>query len=568
MSYRLDRQAGAPIVVPSGRTEIGTSPDCGIVLAGPGVAGRHAILFNVYGRLWIQANGGAIVVVNGTAQQAATLGPGDRLCIGETELTVRQPPGSATLELPVQVPPSDLDSTSVIHSREQQMRGTGLMRRMESGALSMAEMGRYMMAFHRVSELLRSVNDRDAIVHAVVELLRELFFVHSAHYVEQRRGQSIRIISGGGPGGPPPSHSLIQRVLEEQVSYLVSEPRLDLGLPPVSGATPAEDQSAFPNDVSSDSMIIFGIRAAMAAPVPLGSLDVAAALYVDSRDERVKMKHEDLALLEATASYVGAALEKADLYRDLDLRVRAATDEIRTRASELERRNHELRRLQSQREMLVSLLVHDIKAGLSAIRAGAELASESFEKGRHGIVGESMAAVRQGAVRLEAMVGDMLDVSRLEDGALVPRRTPVPLRALLEAVRARWRPAATARRLEFNVEASPALVVQADAALLARVIENLVANAVRFAPLDSAIDLSARAVGEGHVEVCITDRGQGIAASERARLFEKYGRVEGRSTGHGLGLYFCRLAVEAHGGRIEIAGQAGDNRVLFRIAVR
>ncbi len=551
MSYRLERLDGPAIPIPSGRTEVGSAPDVGIPLVDPGVSPKHAVIFNVYGKLWIQSVGSAVVLVNGAAQQASTLKDGDQLRIGGVPLRVKHGVGG-TLEIPASALPKEASPEPLIHTREEQMRGTGLMRQVESGTLGMAEMARYVMAFHRLSELVRSVNDRDGVIKSVTDLLRQVFSVKAAHYVEQRPGQSLRVMTGDGDGASAPSQTLIRRVFDEQVSYLVTIP---------VAADP--DAGTGPGDKGSESMMVFGIRSAMAAPVPLAG-GLSGALYVDTRDEKVVLRREDLALLEATASYVGAALDKAEQYIDLDQRVRSATQEVRQRNAELERRNAELRRLQSQREMLVSLLVHDIKAGLSAIRAGAELAHECVSTGRSEILGESVSAVRQGAFRLEAMVGDMLDVSRLEDGALVPRRSLVPLRATLEGVRSRWQAAASSRRLILQAEAPEGAAVHADPVLLSRVLDNLVSNALRFAPPDSTVKLLARPQPKA-CEILVIDQGEGVPDEERVKVFEKYGRVEGRSSGHGLGLYFCRLAVEAHGGTITVSGRKGDNRITFRL---
>jgi signal transduction histidine kinase len=561
MSYQLERPSGERIRIGTGRNEIGSGPGVDICIAEAGVAPRHAILFNVYGKLWVQTIAGTSITVNGRNQQVTTLTDGDQLRIGSTVLTVKPAVGNKekpTLELDALEEPKPL-----IHTREQQMRGTGLMRQVESGVLSPGEMARYVMAFHRLTELIRSVTDRNAIISAVVELLCQLFGVKVAHYVEQREGHGIRVMGRGAgntsvPSTNAPSHTLIRRVLEEQVSYLVCDPRPDSSSkPPGGGSGPG----SMPG---SDSMVAYGIQAAMAAPVPMGG-DHTAALYVDTRDEWVSLGKQDLALLEAVASYLGFALEKAELYGDLDSRVKNATQELRKRAGELERRNAELKRIQSQREMLVSLLIHDIKGGLSSIRAGIELSTESLAKGKTGILGDSLDAVRQGALRIESMVGDMLDVSRLEDGALVPRRAPLPLSQLLEGIEKRWQPAAMSRRVQLQVSADKDTVILADVALLGRVLDNLVANALRFAPPNTVVELRAAIGADRTAHVAVVDHGEGIAQAERAKLFQKYGSVEGRPTGHGLGLYFCRLAVEAHGGAIEVTGKKGDNRVVFRI---
>jgi signal transduction histidine kinase len=117
-------------------------------------------------------------------------------------------------------------------------------------------------------------------------------------------------------------------------------------------------------------------------------------------------------------------------------------------------------------------------------------------------------------------------------------------------------------------------VVSADREILRRVLENLLDNSQKYAPTGGTIAVSARVVERGCVELSVTDDGPGIPPAHRERVFEKYFRVEEQAAAHartsrGLGLTFCRVAVEAHGGRIRVEdGRPGGARFVITLPRR
>ena len=173
------------------------------------------------------------------------------------------------------------------------------------------------------------------------------------------------------------------------------------------------------------------------------------------------------------------------------------------------------------------------------------------------------------------MVMNLLDISRSEDGALIPRCAEFDVTALLNEVSSE-----TVHRLEekgqtLSLSIDPAVgAVVADRDLVCRVVENLLDNSHKYSPRNGRISIdvttSTLDAGAGEppvpaIELRVRDEGAGIPADYRTRVFEKYVRVEDRSVNEprnsqGLGLVFCRTAVEAHGGRIwvEDSGARGS----------
>ena len=153
--------------------------------------------------------------------------------------------------------------------------------------------------------------------------------------------------------------------------------------------------------------------------------------------------------------------------------------------------------------------------------------------------------------RLAGMVDDLLDLSRIESGAVDPRPDWCDLHDVVASAAA----GLTDHPLELMLPRDLPLV-RADAAQLERVFANLLSNAVRFSPEGAPVRVSA-GVGGGAVTVTVTDRGRGIAASHRRHVFEPFYRGPG-SRGSGLGLAICRGFVEANGGRIRLLADTGE----------
>ncbi len=214
--------------------------------------------------------------------------------------------------------------------------------------------------------------------------------------------------------------------------------------------------------------------------------------------------------------------------------------------------------LDAQRENreLTELIVHDLKAPLSIVRAGLEWVGGHLRPDQRDVA-DAVADAYAAADRLSGMIADLLTVSQLDGGGMPLSRQPVNLPGLFDRlVRAydhRARERGIALATEPRAAPGEALEVHADPALLQRVLENIVENAFRYTPPDGHIALSAHAAGR--VEIAVSNDGPQIPVGDRVRIFNKFARGESeppRSGNAGLGLYFCKRVVEAHGGAIAV----------------
>ncbi|MGN6607238.1 MAG: sensor histidine kinase [Jatrophihabitans sp.] len=205
------------------------------------------------------------------------------------------------------------------------------------------------------------------------------------------------------------------------------------------------------------------------------------------------------------------------------------------------------------RSALLAAVGHDLRTPLAGIKAAVSgLRDQSVrlsDADRH----ELERTIEEGTDQLADLIANLLDMSRLEAGAVVLRLEPVPV----EAVAAR---AAMRADVPVSITVADDLFVRADAGLLERVVANLVGNAARVSP---SVLVTADRVGDG-VRLAVVDRGPGVPAADRDRMFRPFQQLDDRSShaGPGLGLAIARGFTEAMGGRLEPADTPGGGLTM------
>jgi two-component system, chemotaxis family, sensor kinase Cph1 len=225
----------------------------------------------------------------------------------------------------------------------------------------------------------------------------------------------------------------------------------------------------------------------------------------------------------------------------------------------LERRNDELRARTAEadeaRGALLSMLSHDLRNPLSVIQMSARLL---VQKGELGGSRRMVDALMRAADELNMMAQEMSDAGRLQMGHLAVERKRVALGPLVERAVTATRPLAESKGAEVAVDLGSCLPeVVGDRERLGKVMTDLLANAIKFTPKNSAIRVRALAT-EAEVRVSVTDAGPGIAGDQHAQLFSlpKTARTRLRQ-GEGLSLYVAKGVAEAHGGRLGVESEAG-----------
>ena len=239
------------------------------------------------------------------------------------------------------------------------------------------------------------------------------------------------------------------------------------------------------------------------------------------------------------------------------LKLRRMSAELREHYALLKDQRDVLVRLQLQKERLMAFVVHDLKNPLNSMALHAQVLLRDRSLGDH--VRKSATRIYTASRELDRMILNLLDVSKAEEGKLQPRRSELDLHALVASILTELAVDAERRSVELRSSVT-ADRVHADQDLLHRTLANLVENAIRHAPPATMIMVTAVQVASA-IEFRVADEGVGVPEDMRERVFDPFVQVEVEDShrarcGRGLGLAFCRLAVEAHGGRIWVEDAA------------
>jgi signal transduction histidine kinase len=264
-----------------------------------------------------------------------------------------------------------------------------------------------------------------------------------------------------------------------------------------------------------------------------------------------RVVQEAPALAGEIACRIGEWLTGADTARVLLGRsYRQATQRVEELSTEKER----LEELLRLREELVGFILHDLRNPLGVLSSAIELLRGMMEEEE---VSEDVTAVvsvmGRSLRRMQHLVATLMDIARLEEGELQLQCTWLQVGSLVEDVLEEERAVAEIYGVTLIAPSLPDLPpVLADRDVLQRILINLVDNALKYTPYGGRVWIEAQP-GDGVVEMSVVDTGPGIPPAERSRVFEKFTQIagrEGKRQGAGLGLAFCRMAVEAHGGQI------------------
>jgi len=275
---------------------------------------------------------------------------------------------------------------------------------------------------------------------------------------------------------------------------------------------------------------------------------VLGVLRVAQPSLRVALSPTQQQVLETIASQVVALLERARLVEETS-RTRALAESDRLKSTLLSSVSHDLRTPLAVIKGAVTNLLDDSVAWDSATRR------------------DLLSAINDETDRLNRLVGNLLDMSRIESGALQSTRSWQDLSELIAAVVDRMRPRLGARPIVVEIpDDLPA--VRVNYTQIEQVLTNLLENVVRHTPATSPVTLTARA-DSGDVQVEVHDAGHGIPEGMVGRIFDKFVRgigPEQSASGSGLGLAICKGIVEAHGGRIWAENvRSGGARFIFTL---
>jgi len=274
---------------------------------------------------------------------------------------------------------------------------------------------------------------------------------------------------------------------------------------------------------------------------------VVAVIGLKAERQGALLSADQRRLLEALCDQAALAIERIHLAHDVDrARLAAETDRLRS--------------------ALLTSISHDLRTPLASILGSATSLKTQPEALDENAKREMIATIQEEAERLNRFIGNLLDMTRLESGAVVPRGSMADLSEIIGSALER-----AARILELHpvqVRLPPDLpMLNLDVVLFEQVLFNLLDNAGKYTPAGSLIRLQAQQEG-GIVRLQIIDEGEGIPAADLDRIFDKFYRIHAadrRRAGTGLGLAICRGFVEAMGGSITAGNRADGPGAVFTL---
>jgi signal transduction histidine kinase len=238
--------------------------------------------------------------------------------------------------------------------------------------------------------------------------------------------------------------------------------------------------------------------------------------------------------------------------------------DLRRQQRLLRKRNLELRQQDALRAELSRMLIHDLKSPLSEVVANLDILSYT-------VLGENrelLESAQVGCDRAVRMVSNLVTTGKIEDGKLVPLKEVVAVSPMLAECLSSIKGMARIKSVALVLEVEPGLPqIALDRTLILRVLQNLLTNALGYCAGNTTIRFGCRRVaGRKQLEFYVQDQGPGIIAAKHRTIFEKYARIstsQDTLVGTGLGLYFCRLAVELHRGRIFVESEPGKGSRFY-----
>ncbi|MBA3347030.1 MAG: GAF domain-containing protein [Actinobacteria bacterium] len=298
---------------------------------------------------------------------------------------------------------------------------------------------------------------------------------------------------------------------------------------------PDMEERRFPEE---EAMVALGLRARVIAPLQLGPTSIGAISIVRARPN--SYRPEELELISLLGRLVANAVQNIRTY-DTE---RATVDE--------------LRRLSSLRADFVSLVSHELRSPMAAVIGSARTLQARWRELRPDQREAFLAVIGDETARLAALIGDVLDTSRVDAGTFGYTFTEVDLAGVVrDAVSAA---ALGQDEVRLTTDLPPALPpVRGDEARLRQIVDNLVSNALKYSATGAEVHVLARA-RNGSVQVRVSDAGPGIPLGQQGLIFEKFGRASGQGAkpGTGLGLFLSRSFAEAHGGSLEVDSRPGE----------
>jgi len=277
---------------------------------------------------------------------------------------------------------------------------------------------------------------------------------------------------------------------------------------------------------------------------------------------------------DRTCSYESSMHKKDDTHSPIEVHARRVEFDEADSVQWIMRDVTERKELDGLREDLTSMIYHDLRSPLANIVSSLDVIADMLPEGKDRETVLMILKIAENSTdRIQRLVSSLLDVNKLESGQAVVDQKVVDALALLQNAVEDVRPVSKSRRQALQVDLPEKLsAIWVDEDMARRVLINLMENSSKYTPTGGAMEVGAQAE-DGWLHIWIKDNGPGIPPAEQERIFDKFTRLRGKGQpgGLGIGLAFCRLAVQGHGGRIWVesdTGQGATFHLTFPVATK
>ena len=302
----------------------------------------------------------------------------------------------------------------------------------------------------------------------------------------------------------------------------------------VTDITPERIQAAVLDPGRREMMLRLQLRTAVVVPLRIADA-IAGVVVLGTSDSGRDLGPAELTLVEELARRASMAIENARLFRESQDSI-AARDEV------------------------LAIVAHDLRNPLNTIMMASELVHDGIAPGERPAERRQLGMILRNAQNMNRLIGDLLEVKRVQTGRLVVEPRPAELRPMVYEAMEMLHPMAAAASLILAANLADGLpAVSADSVRIQQVLSNLVGNAIKFTPAGGRIEVRAEPYGEGAVRIAVADTGPGIAPDQLPQVFGRFWQGGHRDgLGVGLGLAICKGIIEAHGGEIWVESTLGE----------
>jgi PAS domain S-box-containing protein len=391
----------------------------------------------------------------------------------------------------------------------------------------------------QVSTAASTILEAEALLQAAVDLAQTSFNLSHAHiYLYNKENKVLVLQAGAGDAGR--LMTLEGRTINLDAISLVARAARDR-------------QGALANNVQKELEFIphpmlADIRSELAMPMIVGgSLIGVLDLLSDQAD---RFSEQDMGIFNTLASQVAVAVQNAQLYAE-----QVATAE-------------DLRKVDLLKSEFLASMSHELRTPLNSIIGFADVLLEGIDGELNERMEQDVRLIRDSGSHLRALIGDILDMSKIEAGMMEIRHEAMEISQLAQDVVATAMPLAQEKNLYLNLEIAKDIpVIYADHTRIRQVLWNIVGNAIKFTQ-EGGVTIAVSQVQEKDLLVRVSDTGVGIRRSDLPVVFEQFRQVGGElntssSGGTGLGLPISKKLVELHGGEIWVDSKVGVGTTLF-----